>query len=215
MRSKTSAVVREEPTFIEGARREQIVGCAIETLAELGFQRASLAEIAKRAGISKSVISYYFATKDDLIAQVVASVYESARAAMLPVIDGQPTATAMLRAYITTNIAFIRDYPHHIGALLEVSFNTRPGDSASNLSGRVRSATADIESVLRWGQETGEFRKFDVRTMATVIRAAIDAMPARMATVGRVDLDGYGETLAELFELGTTSGVKATKGRRR
>ena len=85
MRSKSSTPVREEPTFIEAARRTQIVMCAIETLAEVGFQRASLAEIAKHAGISKSVISYYFASKDDLIAQVVTAVYETARAVMLPV----------------------------------------------------------------------------------------------------------------------------------
>ena len=76
MRSKISTPVREEPTFIEAARREQIVRCAGETIAQLGYARASLAEIAKHAGISKSVISYYFATKDELIRQVVADVYE-------------------------------------------------------------------------------------------------------------------------------------------
>lgn len=58
MCSIIKAGVRGEPTFIEAARRAQIVQCASDAIDELGFERASLAEIAKRAGISKSVISY-------------------------------------------------------------------------------------------------------------------------------------------------------------
>jgi TetR/AcrR family fatty acid metabolism transcriptional regulator len=60
------------PTFTETARRAQILRCAIEAIAESGYGRASLAEIARRAGVSKGVVSYYFASKDELLAQVVA-----------------------------------------------------------------------------------------------------------------------------------------------
>ena len=43
------------------------MGCAIEVLAELGYAQTSFARIAERAGISKSVISYHFAGKDELL----------------------------------------------------------------------------------------------------------------------------------------------------
>lgn len=44
----------ERPSFIEAARRTQLIAYAIETIASLGYAQASLAHIAKLAGISKS-----------------------------------------------------------------------------------------------------------------------------------------------------------------
>lgn len=45
-------------SFVEGARRAQIVQCMIEIIASLGYAQASLASIAERAGISKGVMGY-------------------------------------------------------------------------------------------------------------------------------------------------------------
>ncbi len=53
-----------------------MIECAINAIAELGYGRASLAEIAKRAGISKGVISYHFAGKSELMQQVIDTVME-------------------------------------------------------------------------------------------------------------------------------------------
>ena len=59
-----------ERTFIETARRAQIVAAAIDTIAEVGYARASLVRIASRIGISRGLISYHFAGKDELIKEV-------------------------------------------------------------------------------------------------------------------------------------------------
>src|SRR6202453_4771003 len=48
-----------ERTFIETARRAQIVAAAIDTIAELGYAQASFARIADRVGISRGLISYH------------------------------------------------------------------------------------------------------------------------------------------------------------
>jgi AcrR family transcriptional regulator len=66
MRSETGTHGQRNQTFIEAARRAQIVTAAIETIAGLGYGQASLARIAERAGTSKGVISYHFPGKDDL-----------------------------------------------------------------------------------------------------------------------------------------------------
>ena len=63
------------PTFTEQARRAQIVSAAITTIAEVGYRNASFAQIAKRAGLSSTgLISYHFASKDELIGEVVVTV---------------------------------------------------------------------------------------------------------------------------------------------
>ena len=80
MRSEIETIDQKRPSFIEQARRAQIVECAIETIADLGFAQASLAQIAKRAGVSTGVISYYFAGKDELIREVSAYVFSAGEA---------------------------------------------------------------------------------------------------------------------------------------
>jgi AcrR family transcriptional regulator len=204
MRSKIETVVREEPTFIEAARRAQIVRCAIETIAELGYERASLAEIAKRAKVSKSVISYYFLGKDELIDQVVADVYLAAGEYMLPRIEREETATGALRAFITSNVAFISDRRRDVQALIEIvsSARTAEGQPRFGIEG-LEEPIAGIEEMLRWGQQRGEFRAFSTSVMAIAIRTAIDALGPRLLIYPDMDPGQYGEELAELFERAT------------
>ena len=62
----------------EAARRRQIVDATISTVAEVGYGRASYAQIARQAGLSSTgLISYHFAGKADLIQAVVAQVVSS------------------------------------------------------------------------------------------------------------------------------------------
>ena len=46
--------------------REQILEAAIDTFARLGFDGASLADIAAAAGVKKALVQYHFTTKDQL-----------------------------------------------------------------------------------------------------------------------------------------------------
>jgi len=52
----------------EDQRREQIIRATIAVVADHGYDNASLARIAGRAGISKGLISHYFADKGELMA---------------------------------------------------------------------------------------------------------------------------------------------------
>src|SRR5579875_2458427 len=107
-------------TFVTSARRAQIVAAAIDTVAEVGYANASLSRIAVRLGISKGVISYHCAGKDDLIAEIMTQVREQARAYMQPRIEAQTTGPEMLRAYIESNLEFIRDNPNQLRAIVEI-----------------------------------------------------------------------------------------------
>jgi AcrR family transcriptional regulator len=214
MRSKDRTAGRDsEPTFIESARRAQIVECAIETLARLGYGRTSLAEIAKRAGISKSVISYYFATKDELIRQVVAEVYATGREFMVGRMGTQSNAADALRTYISSNVAFLGAYRTQVLALVEIIASVRSDDGTMPFESPADSvAVAELEPLLRWGQESGVFRPFSTKVMAVTIRAAIDALPWRLAAASDVELDGYAAELVELFDRATAVTPKGPRG---
>src|ERR1700761_7374765 len=69
-------------TFTQRKRRDQLIECVIDAIAELGFQAASVAEVAQRAGVSKGVVTYHFAAKDDLILAAVGRIFDSVTAAL-------------------------------------------------------------------------------------------------------------------------------------
>ena len=52
-------------------RRDQLAAAALQTLAELGYARTSLREIAQNTDFSHGVLHYYFADKVDLIIHCV------------------------------------------------------------------------------------------------------------------------------------------------
>ena len=216
MRLKNSTSVRDEPTFTETARRAQIVACAIETIARLGYGRASLAEIAKQARISKSVISYYFATKDELIRQVVTAVYATGMEFMVKRMATQIEPAEALRTYIISNVAFIGEYRTQMRALVEIIAGFRSDDGTMPFEAPASpAATGDLEKLLRWGQQSGAFRDFAPTVMAVAIRAAMDALPWRLAATPDIDLDAYANELAELFDIATRKEKQAVTGRKR
>jgi TetR/AcrR family transcriptional regulator, fatty acid metabolism regulator protein len=204
MRSEPVAPDKKR-TFIETARRAQIVAAAIDTVAELGYGQASLARIAGRAGISKGVILYHFADKDDLIRELVTDLVAKAEAYMRPRIDAQPTAAGILRAYIESNLGFMRENRNHVAATVDIALNARAADGSRLFDTSIlETGQAVLQRLLGHFQDTGEFRAdFDPAVMALAIRAAIDAVGTRLAHDPALDVDHHAREIADLFHVAT------------
>jgi AcrR family transcriptional regulator len=199
MRSKDTDDSR---SFVSSARRAQIVEAAIETLAEVGYANASLARIAARLGISKGVISYHFAGKDDLIAEIVSQVLQRAWADIQPRIEAQTTGPEMLRAYIESHFEFMRDNPKQLSAVVEIVRATIAG-AKSPFTGDRDGAVHMLAELLTRFQAAGDLRAdFDPNAMAIAIRAVIDAAPGRLADPA-FDLDQYAREAVTSFDRAT------------
>ena len=217
MRSELEAVgPRKDRTFIETARRAQIMTAAIDTIAELGYGQASLARIAERAGTSKGVICYHFDGKDDLIRELVADLTAKGRAYLGPRLEAEPTGAGMLRTYIESNLAFMRDNRNHVVATVEIALNARSADGSPLYDFSIRDAgVTALRQLLTHFQRTGEFRAdFDPQVMAMAIRAAIDAVPLQLARNPGLDIGYHGRELAELFHIATRPGGSHPRARR-
>ena len=201
MRSNIKPDDQGRQSFIEAARRAQIIECAIDAIAELGFAQASLAQIAKRAGISAGVISYYFAGKDDLIREVAAHVYEVGRIFIEPRVQQQPDARSALHAFIEAGVDFIAAKPLYPVAIMNIS---RAGGDAPRFDHAIEEPRrAGYTRVLGWGQEAGQFRSFDIPVMAATIIEALDYIPHRLIAEPNLDLKAYARELVTLFDLAT------------
>ncbi|MYT32986.1 TetR/AcrR family transcriptional regulator [Streptomyces sp. MspMP-M5] len=210
MRSKNRASGKQERTFIEAARRAQLVDCAIAAIADVGLHRASLAEIARRAGITKQAIFYHFATRDELIHEVLAVATKQGAEFMAARSRQEPTPADELRAYIEANVEYIGSHRERVKALVAIAMNFTDEDGRSRLLPLDASVYGDslapLQDILQRGQEQGQFVEFNTRTMAMSIRAAIDAIGPQLNAMGDLDLDSYARDLVELFDRATARG---------
>ncbi len=195
---------KQTRSFIEMARRSQIIEAAIETIAEVGHPNASLAQIAQRLGISKGVISYHFATKDELVGEIVTEILAMGGRFMAPRLTAEKTARGQLRAYIESNLEFMAINRIRIVALISIILSARTPE------GKMVFDAYSNESVLHWteeifreGQKSGEFREFAIRPMAIALRGVIDAAPGKFLADPNFDWVGYAHELVHLFDLGT------------
>lgn len=203
MRSKIDSA-GQEPSFIEAVRRAQIIDCAIEALAEVGFQNTSLAEIAKRARISKSVILYYFDGKAELLREVMKTVYTRGHEFKFPRIQQSPSYREALRAYIEAEVEFVATNWKSVRAAIEIATNNSvPGEGAGFEQSETEWLFSSMEALFKGGQDAGEFRPFSTRVMAMTLRSALDGIPRQVLLNPQFDLDTCRQELITTFDLAT------------
>jgi len=194
-------------TFIEEARRAQIIQCAADVIAESGYARATMAEIAKRARIAKSVISYHFDDKNDLIQEVIRTAIATYTQFLESGMAAESTASGKIRAYLTVSADYMVAHRNLNLAILEIAFNALGPD------GRPMTATMPLEvhnsafeQFLSDAQTSGELREFDVEVMARLLRSAVThTMVMAIRADPGVDLGAYARELGTTFDLATRS----------
>ncbi|MEU2176392.1 MULTISPECIES: TetR/AcrR family transcriptional regulator [Nocardia] len=192
-------------SFIEEARRRQIIAAAVEVISEVGYANASLARIAEHAGISKGVISYHFEGKDDLMTQLVIQLYVSAAEYIAPRVGAAVGARESLLAYLTSNLGFIEANTTYVAALVEVVTNLRDAEGKPKFASAdgERDIIAPLVGIMTDGQRTGEFGEFDPLLMAKSIRDAIDGAAGRAVREPDFAMEAYAAHLCRLFDTAT------------
>lgn len=197
-------------SFIELARRRQLIDCAIECLAEAGYAGASLANVARRAGVSKGVVLYHFRSKDALVETTVEEIFRALREYIVPRIEAEPEARGRLRAFITAQLSFLEQ---HRAQLLAVSYilvnhRNRRGEFYLRTAAE-RDARTAIGSILEDGQMRGQFRAFALRPMAATILNAINGALSEWVSDPGLSLQEYAAELVTTFDLATRKSPRA------
>ncbi|MCP2333901.1 MULTISPECIES: TetR/AcrR family transcriptional regulator [Actinoalloteichus] len=202
MGSEKSLRSQKERTFIEEARRAQIVTCAIEVISEFGYRKASLVRIAERAGVSKGVILYHFTGKGEVIETALGQIYAALGARFEQELADHPDVRSTLAAYIRALVGYMRDNPTHVRVIAEAATydggSAEAGDSFD--PGDAGARWRSLADLLRAGQAAGEFRDFDARVLAQAIGGAIDAVIAGWLEEPDTDLTEAGEQLVTTFD---------------
>jgi TetR/AcrR family fatty acid metabolism transcriptional regulator len=194
---------RDPGTFTQRKRREQLLGCAIDAIVELGFQGLSVGEVARRAGVSKGVVTYHFAAKDDLIYAVVAQIFDSITE-FLEARLGRTTPETFVADYIGAWVEYYRTDTRYMLAIGEIWGNFRDETGRRRFGEQaVEGELADVQRALELGQANGCRGQFSARVMAVTIKGALDTLLGQLAADPELDLEAYGDELIALFERAT------------
>lgn len=201
---------KQAPTLTQEVRRRRIVDAAIDCLSHHGWHRTTMASIAREAGISRGLISYHFAGRDDLyeavLESVVSVVFGEGAATIEPRIASAGTAMDMLRSYIEENLRFIGSHRREMTALTEVIPNLLTKDGTPRFGPDAEEPIiAGTAALFDHGMATGEFRTVDARTLAAALRRCIDGAAQQIVADPDFDIEACAQQLTELFQRGVRS----------
>jgi len=202
-------------SFIEQARRQQIIEATIAAVAEEGYAGASLAKVARRAKISKSVVLYHFGGKDLLLETTVHQIFSEIWNFVRPRLLAETTARGQLRAFIESEFAFLEQHRARLLTISYILMNHRDRHGALYLHDEAAKTNLhSLGSMLEQGQRNGEFRAFAVRPMAATLMHAINGALGQWAADPKLFLSEYAKELVTIFDLATRKQPPTSTGRR-
>jgi len=181
---------RKEATFIEIARRQQILDVALKMFAEKGFHQTSLAEIARKLKISKGVISYHFDGKSDLGQEVIRHIIRKVSKAAQDRVAAKSTGKDKLLEFVLACIDYIdenrSDYLTYMDTM--GCFGTMK-EKREMIAWVNRNTRRVIVGLIEEGQADGSIGRINKRNSADVLQSIMDGlMEATAAEPDVVDL---------------------------
>ena len=174
---------------------------AIAVVAEVGLAKASFARIAERAGVASTrMISYHFADRDDLLRAVVSTVFADAGHAIEKYLLPEQTPAEQLRALITGNIRYVAEHRRQIAAVNEIWYAHRDRDGARVYGYAAHELEyAVVAQIFSAGQDAGQFRAFDTRAMAIMLRHALNGAAELLLAEPDIDVDALVAEVSAAF----------------
>ncbi|MFI9227749.1 TetR/AcrR family transcriptional regulator [Streptomyces rimosus] len=189
------------PTFTEQARRRQLVDCTIDLISTRGYPATSLAAIAERAGISKAAVLYHFSSKDNLTRAALEHVLAEFTAYVRERVDRAAGPRAAVVAYVRAMIGYQQANRRHVRVITEMLLDDAGGTKLKTPGQHdTGNRWQELAALLAAGQQAGELREFDTRTVALAIGGAIDGVVSHWLAHPEYDLDAAADEL-ETFTL--------------
>jgi len=184
-------------------KRARILDAAVKVFAERGFHSATVAGIARAAGVADGTIYLYFKGKDDLLLRLFDESMTALLAQAREALSRERTAPGKLRRFIQLHLAAVERSPD-LASVLIVELR----QSAQFLKAADRQKLAAyvdvIAEIVRQGQESGEIdRGISPATVKRAVFGALDELALGWLLGGRrVTLKKTAAEVAEWFVRG-------------
>jgi TetR/AcrR family transcriptional repressor of bet genes len=164
-------------------RRQQLIDAAIASIHEHGFSSATVARIARKAGVSTGIVHHYFTDKNDLLASTMRSLLDNLRREAVMRMEKAHTPIERIYAIIHASYGDEQFSEEVFSAWLALYGNARDSDKLQRI---LRIYHKRLHSNLLYNllPLIGRERASDV---ALGIGALIDGLWLRYALTGRPD----------------------------
>lgn len=115
------------------ATRAAILAAAEAEILEHGFAGASTAAIARRAGVTKSLIHHHFGSKDGLWREVKYLRFSEYAERQMTMLRDQEPSAELLRESMRTYFRFLADHPEVVRLLAWIFLEERPDEECADL----------------------------------------------------------------------------------
>ena len=108
---QTTADLPQPTEYLPSGQRELLLVVAVECAGDFGLARLSMADVARRAGVSRQTLYRYFTSKEELLAAAVAAEAELLLSECLSAALSERTPRAGLQAALTRGLEAPRQHP--------------------------------------------------------------------------------------------------------
>ncbi|SRR6266481_1656565 len=158
--------------------RAAILKAALEEFSDEGVTGARTDEIARRAGVNKALLYYYFKDKEGLYAAALEKVFSGLHERVAAVLDrGNLPPREKLLLYVQTHFDYIASAPVY-PRLVQREFMRTTGRALSPAASRImerhgRPLYSRVEKLIEEGIASGDFRNVNAAQTVTSIIGTI------------------------------------------
>lgn len=194
-------MARSKDPALEKARREAITDAAIGLLEESSWRSMTLSQVAKKAGVSKGVVTYWYTNKDALLLEAVQRFHGRYEERLLHLAEGEGSVRsrleALLEALLPGQEELARELHFHVEIL---SYAKEHETVRASIKDAYEQFQRVCEALLAVGVEEGYVTTPDVEHLAFFVHALIDGLSMRMAYASELDIVALRARLLGLLE---------------
>jgi TetR/AcrR family transcriptional regulator, fatty acid metabolism regulator protein len=135
-------------------KERAILSAARAVFVKHGFERARMAEIARRAGVAEGTIYIYYKTKNDLLQAVVLEFWDGITEGAAKAVDPKPGTFEQLRALADHHLTLMIQDREFIE--LEVILRNSGAEPIASERTTMKRYVAVFDNIFRRGQDRGD-----------------------------------------------------------
>ena len=194
---------RQERREAGGRRSDErwaaILAAATTVFRELGYEKATLEDIANEVGINRATLYYYVGTKEELLVALLAEPIEMVRTRLEEDAAAKMPAPEKLAAALRNYVKTLDEHPELFIFLSENVHTVMTGPDADALRANADRYGQVLTQVIRDGAASGEFRNdVDPQVAVLAILGMFNWMHRWYRPGGRRSLIDIGEEIVRL-----------------
>ena len=184
-------------------KRDKIMNAAIKSFAQHGYHQATIADVAREAGVAAGTIYLYFKNKDDLLISIFEEKVQRFITEFQHQLSQEESAEIKLRKLVHLHLFEMQDHPD-LAAVFQLELRQSRHFMSAYPKADLKGYFDLIGKIIEEGQQQGLFRKdLYLSAVKKAFFGAMDETVTSWLLAGKnYDLTQMADPVADLFVRG-------------